>query len=247
MELTRVLKRGTFGEDVAELQRLLNENGFPTDIDGAFGPGTERSVRNFQNKVKILVDGAAGLETWNRLHPAPAEEVIKPKAETAQMRFIRSFGPMASDSMLTTGVPASVILAQAILESGWGKAAVGNNFFGIKADSKWNGPRQLIRTREILKSGTARFPEIISKTKNEDGTYTYIVKDWFRAYHNPLESFTDHALFLKSNSRYKEAFKTTEGLEFADAIAKAGYATDPHYATSLRKLITTYKLNEYDV
>ncbi|MGL5262334.1 MAG: glycoside hydrolase family 73 protein, partial [Bacteroides sp.] len=85
-----------------------------------------------------------------------------------------------------------------------------------------------------------KFPEVISVTKRADGKYNYKVKDWFRRYDTPEESFTDHANFYLSNPRYAKALEVKEDpRRFADEIAKAGYATDPNYAKTLKSIIGT--------
>ena len=82
------------------------------------------------------------------------------------------------------------------------------------------------------------FPEIISITKRADGKYLYVVRDWFRKYDTPEESFTDHAQFFIKNERYAEALKVkSDPYKFAEEVAKAGYATAPNYADTLKKVI----------
>jgi len=68
----------------------------------------------------------------------------------------------------------------------------------------------------------------------------------FRKYATLADSIADHALFLRNNKRYKPAFLCENGCEFAEAIAKAGYATDPAYAALLKNLIRQYGLDQYD-
>ena len=83
-----------------------------------------------------------------------------------------------------------------------------------------------------------KFPEVLSVTKRTDGKYTYKVKDWFKKYPTPEACFTDHALLFLNNKRYAEALKVkTDPYLFAEAIARAGYATAPDYATQLKKII----------
>lgn len=136
-----------------------------------------------------------------------------------------------------TGVPALAKLAQAAVESAWGEKAPGNNFFGIKADSSWNGKRQLIPTTEYMSTSDAKFPQVISIQNMGNGRWKYKVKDWFRAYATPAESFNDHSIFLMKNKRYAAAFQAHTPEAFVDAIADAGYATDPHYAEVLKSII----------
>ncbi len=153
--------------------------------------------------------------------------------------FITQYKPYALQTELKTGISHLFILAQAALESGWGKYAPGNMFFGIKADK--NTPlskKQLLITTEVLPTDKATFPQIISIVKRPDGKFLYTVKDWFRKYDSPEESFTHHALFFLNNKRYAKALLVkTNPYKFADEIAKAGYATDPLYAQKIKNII----------
>lgn len=136
--------------------------------------------------------------------------------------FINTFKDIAIEHQKKYGIPASITLAQGALESGWGAsylASSGNNYFGIKCHS-WAG-------------------EKIYADDDAKG-------ECFRKYDSPEESFNDHALFLKQNSRYKSLFKTKDYLEWAYGLQAAGYATSQKYATSLINLIETFGLDEYD-
>jgi hypothetical protein len=146
--------------------------------------------------------------------------------------FINSIGPAAQVSQSRTNIPASFTIAQAALESGWGESQLTKlafNLFGIKADSSWPG--------EFVEMPTQEF---------EDGKFV-TVNARFRKYANWQGSIDDHAVFLLRNPRYKPAFDHTDNAdEFARAIAAAGYATDPAYATKLSDLIRTHNLSVYD-
>ncbi len=146
----------------------------------------------------------------------------------ANKKFLDSIIPGAQEGHKLYGVPASVSLAQAILESGWGKKTPGNNLFGIKADSIWHGDKVLVDTHEIIHG--RRIP----------------VKAYFRAYSTLNESIKDHAEFLASNKRFHPAFECSTGCEFSKAIAKAGYATDPAYADLLVSIINSNDLEQFD-
>ncbi|MFZ6012340.1 MAG: glycoside hydrolase family 73 protein [Bacteroidota bacterium] len=169
---------------------------------------------------------------------------------TIQDDFIAAYSQMAIDSMRQTQVPASVTLAQAALESGWGRHAPGNNFFGIKAGRNWTGQRQLLRTREVHADDDRSrhpYPEVISITRRSDGRFEWVVRDHFRAYASALESFNDHGNLLRNASRYRAAFQhTSDGIQFAQEIARAGYATAPNYAAQLTSLINQYNLTRFD-
>lgn len=157
--------------------------------------------------------------------------------------FIKQYKPFALETERKTGISHLFTLAQAALESGWGERGVGNNFFGIKVSknlvsSTPNEKKQLLRTTEVLSSANAVFPKIFSIKKRTDGKYTYIVLDWFRKYDTPEECFTDHANFFFKNKRYAKALEVkTDPYKFAEEVAKAGYATAPDYANSLKKII----------
>lgn len=136
-----------------------------------------------------------------------------------------------------TKIPALFTLAQAAVESGWGEKAPGNMIFGIKAGPSWKGKRQLVTTREVHNTRNINYPEIISITQRADKKYTYRVKDWFRAYDSPADSFIDHGKFLTENKRYAAAFQTKDPFLFTDDVAGAGYATDPNYAATIKSII----------
>lgn len=153
--------------------------------------------------------------------------------------FVSAYYSYAVETERKTGIDARFTLAQAALETGWGASAPGNLFFGIKArPGAPENKRQLLRTREILPTQQAKFPEILSVRPLALGKYEYIVRDWFRKYDTPEESFTDHANFFLENKRYAKALQARNNpYRFAEAIAQAGYATDPYYANTLKKLI----------
>ncbi len=144
--------------------------------------------------------------------------------------FIDSIAADAIRNQRETGVPASVTIAQAILESGWGRSALSreaNNFFGIKG----TGPAGSVtmRTREVI-----------------NGREIYVDAQ-FRRYHTPQESFADHARLFTQNRRYAEAMRHThDAFRFAAEIHRAGYATDPEYTNKLHSLMRQYNLTQFD-
>lgn len=162
--------------------------------------------------------------------------------------FVQVYYPFAKESEAKTGIDARFTLAQAALETGWGKSAPGNMFFGIKADPRKypESERQLLTTSEVLsddKQG-ARFPVLISITPRPDGKYLYRVKDWFRKYKTPEGSFTDHGNFFFANKRYAKALEVRhDPYLFAEGIAAAGYATAPDYAATLKSIIRNIEKN----
>jgi len=124
------------------------------------------------------------------------------------------------------GCSPQAVVAQAALETGWGKSAIGNNVFGIKVGPSWTGKRQLVTTREFV-----------------NGRYVTI-QDWFRDYDSMAESFADHFTFLSTNSRYKRVFDPNDKMSDEDyfrELQAAGYATDPNYAVSLNAMLASVR------
>ena len=155
--------------------------------------------------------------------------------------FINQYKPFALETERKTGISHLFTLAQAALESGWGERGVGNNFFGIKAtkDTPANN-KQLFKTTEVLNAPNLgyKFPQVMSIYQLPSGKYKYEVKDWFRKYATPEECITDHAQFFFKNKRYAKALEVkADPYKFAEEVAKAGYATAPDYANSLKKVI----------
>lgn len=152
---------------------------------------------------------------------------------TEQKNFIKKVGALASADMKKSGVLASLTVAQAILESAWGKSELatgGNALFGIKATKSWKGKVYCKDTKECY-----------------DGVNLVTVNNaTFRAYDSWEESVADHSAFLKANKRYKEVIGETDYKKACEAIKAAGYATDPDYVEKLVKLIEDYELTEFD-
>lgn len=147
--------------------------------------------------------------------------------------FIDTIAPLAIDDMRKTGVPASLTIAQAILESANGNSTLAqqaNNLFGMKG----KGP-----------AGSIRLPT--REYKNGEWITTYAD---FRKYRNWAESVTDHSnLFLNGVSWNRDLYRGVigkDGISASYEVAKAGYATDPDYAQKLIKLITDHQLLKYD-
>lgn len=155
--------------------------------------------------------------------------------------FVKAYYPFAKQTEDKTGISAIAILAQAALESAWGKCAPGNMFFGVKDTDGVNGNEQLLTTTEYSTRADLKFPVIISVTpvvRNGKKYFKYVVKTYFRKYKTPEESFTDHANLFLRVPRYKNALKVkNDPYKFVEEIAKAGYATAPTYADNLKKVV----------
>lgn len=154
--------------------------------------------------------------------------------------FVKAYYKYAKETEEKTGISAVAILAQAALESGWGKVAPGNMFFGVKDTDGINGNEQLLLTTEYSRNANLKFPQIISITPiTIKGLpyYKYRVRDYFRKYDTPEQSFTDHANFFIRNKRYANALKFKHNCrQFLVKVAEAGYATDPDYKNKMLKM-----------
>ena len=149
---------------------------------------------------------------------------VLPQAHVEQ--FVTRMLPAAQRASQASGVPAQLIMAQAALESGWGRREIrsedGNpsyNLFGIKADKSWKGPVAETTTTEYV-NGVAQ------KTRAT-----------FRAYGSYDEAFTDYAKFLVTNPRYTNVLATQDPAAAAHGLQRAGYATDPEYGGKLVRIM----------
>lgn len=139
--------------------------------------------------------------------------------------YLHKYSSLAIREMNRTGIPASITLAQGMLESDYGRSKLarqGNNHFGIKCHSDWRG-------------------EKIYHDDNRRG-------ECFRAYRTIEDSYRDHSDFLVNGSRYRELFRLTrtDYRGWAHGLKKAGYATDPKYPALLIRKIEEYGLHEFD-
>lgn len=162
--------------------------------------------------------------------PEPQTETLESTSSTTVYadvirNYIEQYKETAKDNMRSHGIPASITLAQGILESGSGNgklAKEANNHFGIKCHTGWTG----------------------EKIYHDDDA----LQECFRKYRHASESFQDHSLFLTSRSRYSDLFllKKDDYQGWAKGLRKAGYATDPKYPDKLISLIERYQLYRYD-
>ncbi|WP_321330875.1 glucosaminidase domain-containing protein [uncultured Bacteroides sp.] len=139
--------------------------------------------------------------------------------------YINKYSSLAVDQMKAHHIPASITLAQGLLESGAGYselARTSNNHFGIKCGTNWQGP---------------------SVSHDDDAR-----QECFRAYKSAADSYEDHSAFLKRGARYAFLFRLdiTDYKAWARGLKQAGYATDPSYANRLITIIEDYELYKYD-
>jgi hypothetical protein len=166
---------------------------------------------------------------------AATSKSLSPALYASHETFITAVGAAARDARQTMGgVPASVTVAQAILESSWGESRLtrdANNYFGIKA------------TGQIGNDGAVWMPTL---EYADGGSYTVVAP--FRAYRTLADSVVDHARLFQQVGLYRSALEAAgDPDEFARRIAQAGYATDPRYADKLIDLMQRYDLYRFDV
>jgi hypothetical protein len=146
---------------------------------------------------------------------------------STQTDFISKVVSGAQAAQQKYGILASVTIAQAILESGWGQHNISNNLFGIKANG-WTSNTVTINTKEYV-----------------SGQYVTVAAA-FRAYPSFAESVEDHGGFLAGNARYKNLLGCTDAETVCNLLQQDGYATEPDYASQLIGLIRQYSLTQYD-
>ncbi|MBL0520028.1 flagellar assembly peptidoglycan hydrolase FlgJ [Aeromonas enteropelogenes] len=150
--------------------------------------------------------------------------------------FVNRLMPLAKKAADKLGLSPAVLVAQAALESGWGKRVIRDgegqithNLFGIKADPRWQGPKTVVSTLEYEQGVASR------------------QKAAFRSYESFEESFNDYVDFLTSGTRYKGALAKVDSPDrYFEALQQAGYATDPHYARKLKQVLRSDAIAQYN-
>ena len=176
---------------------------------------TERVKVSEKSKSKPVKDGTTTVKS------------PRPNASYTEVvsNYIDNYSSIAKEEMLQYGIPASITLAQGILESGAGRGTLtskANNHFGIKCHKGWTGERVYHDDDEA--------------------------QECFRKYKDAKYSFRDHSLFLTQRSRYRDLFKLRKDdyKGWAKGLRKAGYATDPKYPNKLISIIERYNLVAFD-
>ena len=149
----------------------------------------------------------------------------KKKLNSHTLEYIKTYKDVAIKKMVEYKIPASITLAQGILESGSGRSELtrkANNHFGIKCHNDWDGKR----------------------VRYDDDRR----RECFRKYKDPEGSFNDHSMFLTTRSRYEDLFRLAPDnyRAWAKGLKKAGYATDRKYPQKLIGIIEDYELYRYD-
>ncbi len=176
-----------------------------------------------KHKKAVVVIPQEEINEAHQVFKKVKAKAVNPRLAT--LNYIKNFAPLAIIEMKKYKIPASITLAQGILESGSGKSELAlksNNHFGVKCHKEWKGD----------------YVRYDDDKKNE----------CFRKYDHPIGSFKDHSLFLTKRGRYSFLFKLRKDnyKGWARGLKKAGYATDPKYPKKLIKIIENYQLYRYD-
>ncbi|HKQ14695.1 MAG TPA: flagellar assembly peptidoglycan hydrolase FlgJ [Steroidobacteraceae bacterium] len=199
--------------------------------DSLFGSDQGEMYQDmFDDQIAMQLSKGKGLGLADmlvrQLQSAPATSAPTANSQsltTSKDDFISQLRPHAEQAARELGVDPNALLAQAALETGWGRSVPCNaqgdcsfNLFGIKAGSQWSGATVNVPTLEF-----------------EDGIPVRKVER-FRAYDSPADSFRDYAALIRDSSRYASVRGAGDNVEaFATALQQGGYATDPHYAQKI--------------
>jgi flagellar protein FlgJ len=213
-------KLGTEMLDAQLVNKMVGQPGGLSDV----------IARQLERQMGMAPGPVPKVGTANTSLPVVSDPDATPKVpEKSAAGFVQQHSQAAEKAATETGIPAQFMLAQAALETGWGKREIigtdgsnSHNLFGIKAGNSWNGPTVDVATTEYI-GGQPR--KVVQK---------------FRAYANEAESFADYARLMKDSPRYARVVAAgNDARGFAQGLQKAGYATDPAYAEKLAKVITT--------
>jgi flagellar protein FlgJ len=235
-------KRGTGLADML-IRQLTPPAGAATGVTGMAGNGLSGPFSgpalaplssNRPAAAGVPVTAATGTAAATATTAATTAAAAVPAARVSgrtRAPHVRAFqeklGADAEAASRATGVPAKFMLGQAALESGWGKHEIrgrdgvaSRNLFGIKAGPDWKG--------KVAEAATTEYVNGVPHTRVEK----------FRAYDSYADSFQDYAKLLVNNKRYEKVLASAgDASSFARGLQRAGYATDPHYATKLTRII----------
>jgi peptidoglycan hydrolase FlgJ len=243
---------GTPHNDVAALnsRRLSLPSKLTDRIMAGIVPNTaqDASATTLKNRIAVSSAVAAAKKagtngdwTIGPEYTAQADSYVRTRVQTPLApgkaafanadEFVATMLPLAKDAAARIGVDPTVLVAQAALETGWGKSIMrqsdgssSHNLFGIKAQGGWQGPEARAITSEF------RDGKMVKETAD------------FRSYDSYADSFHDLVSFLQNNNRYQATLKSADNPEqFVKELQKAGYATDPGYASKITQIAKQMK------
>ncbi|MBD8037067.1 N-acetylmuramoyl-L-alanine amidase [Solibacillus sp. A46] len=215
----RGMKRANFAViRLTKMPAVLIEYGFISNLND------ERIIAfEIEKQARLTYEGINNYFGVKISDPTPKKD--------NQTHFINTVKDHVASCWSQHRILPSVVMAQAILESGWGtsdKAIKANNLFGIKAASDWKGQTVTLPTKEYV-----------------SGKWITVDAKW-RKYNSWGHSIVDHAQFLKERPRYKAIIGNTDYKFVCQELQKAGYATDPAYASKLISIIEANNLSQFD-
>jgi len=208
--------------------------------------GEKRAIQDYLNEpvgaaLTSVDEGQASIRAY-AYRDRPLNEIIEIPLQSDQGQpiqsaeeFVRRLYPYAQQAAKELGVEPGALLAQAALETGWGRSLIKNsdgsnsfNLFNIKADKSWQGKQARVPTLE--------FEQGVAQKVNAG----------FRSYRSYQESFQDYVNFIKNNPRYADALKKVDDTEqYMRELQQAGYATDPKYADKVMSIYQGNTLNAF--
>lgn len=235
--LLKSMREASLGDGLFEsdqgLHRDMLDDQLAVELSRGKGLGlAEMLIQQLQRAGLVSSDSASAVEAWP-VQAAPSSQAAPPEDSAwrsgSPARFVREMWPHAERAARELGVDARAVLAQAALETGWGRAVpcgpdgrCSFNLFGMKAAGGWTGAAVAAPTLEYEHDAPAQQIER------------------FRAYDSPAESFADYVRLLKGSARYAGALAAGGDVRaFATGLVRGGYATDPDYAEKLAAVAGT--------
>ncbi len=219
-----------FDSDSAKVYRDMHDDQLALDLSKSGGFGlADMMVRQ--------LDKYLPQQKTNHSIPQSSSPKVADKNEVvikSPQEFVKTLWPLAEQASEKTGISPKVLIAQAALETGWGKYMVRKpdgqnsfNLFNIKADHRWDGDRATISTTEY----TGNIPQ--KKQAN------------FRVYESFASGFDDYVNFLQQSPRYANALNVaSDDAKFVESLQQSGYATDPQYAQKIQRIMNDNPLND---
>lgn len=219
-----------FDSDSAKVYRDMHDDQLALDLSKSGGFGLADMM------VRQLDKYLPQQKTNNSIPQSPSTNAVEKNEVVIKspQDFVKTLWPLAEQASEKTGISPKVLIAQAALETGWGKFMVRKpdgqnsfNLFNIKADHRWEGDKATISTTEY----TGNIPQ--KKQAN------------FRVYESFASGFDDYVNFLQQSPRYANALNVaSDDVKFVESLQQSGYATDPQYAKKIQRIMNDSPLND---
>lgn len=227
MRAAKLTEGGIMDNDQSQFYQDMHDQQLSIHLAGKPGIGLADLIAEQLSPQKNNSFNPLGLKEYqNRPITTVETKQLDAQEISSKEDFVRQLSGIARQAAEDIGVDARVLLAQAALETGWGKSVIkmtdgssSFNLFNIKTHHNWSGKQATINTLEF------------------DGGVARQEKSKFRAYANFADSFTDYVQFIKQNPRYQQALKNSDKAEsYLRELQAAGYATDPAYADKVMRV-----------